>query len=407
MKEYNISALITIMMNAFADSQVNTGSILLQTVASHPNVDVYVDGKMITNLMKRRTDIHGDIKSGAGKNEVIDFARNKVKETILNRINPILLDDTCSDILKTMSADSKVSDAFCHRMQKLYESQNMLDFFTNAVLYALSVTNLPLEASAQEGDFMLLAETNYQCPIDGTKLWKKVKGNYSYVYKIVKIYPEDIDAGLAKDLTAIQGAPRDLDMDDNKICLCKKCAEDYADNPNEEKYRKLLELKSAITRSQKRKQIANESDIDDEIVDVIKAIANMDEKTELQPFTEALEIKDKILPGNVILEKAIKDDVVMYYPFIEKQFSLLDGVEGATFNIIRSEVTTCYEKYEREGMDQNDIYNSLVDWLIQAKGLTDKHRIAATVMVSFFIQNCDVFRRHKKTTADKEMDNKE
>ena len=49
MKEYNISALITIMMNAFADSQINTGSILLQTVASYPNVNVDVDGKMISN----------------------------------------------------------------------------------------------------------------------------------------------------------------------------------------------------------------------------------------------------------------------------------------------------------------------------------------------------------------------
>jgi len=404
LKEYNISALITIMMNAFADSQINTGSILLQTVASHSNVNVDVDGKMISNLMKRKTDVHGEIKSGAGKKEVIEYARKKVKETILNRINPVLLDDTCADILKTMSTDSKVSDGFCRKMQQLYESQNMLDFFTNAVLYALSVTNLPPDASVQEGDFMLLAETNYQCPIDGTRLWKKVKGKYSYVYKIVKIFPENIDDELAKGFTAIQGVPRDLDMDDNKICLCKKCAEDYVDNPSVEKYRKLLELKSAIVRGQKRKQIANESDIDDEIVDVIKAIANMDEKTELQPFTEALEIKDKILPGNVVLEKAIRDDVVEYYPFIEKQFSLLDGVEGATFNIIRSEVTTCYEKYEREGLDQNDIYNSLVDWLIQAKGLTDRHRTAASVMVSFFVQNCDVFKKREITEIDKETD---
>ena len=105
-----------------------------------------------------------------------------------------------------------------------------------------------------------------------------------------------------------------------------------------------------------------------------------------------------------MLKKAINDDVIMYYPFIEKQFSLLDGVEGATFNIIRSEVTTCYEKYEREGLDQNDIYNSLVDWLIQAKGLTDRHRTAASVMVSFFVQNCDVFKKREITAIDKETD---
>lgn len=400
MSEYNVSTLITIMMDAFADSQINTGRTILQTVANHPNVNVDVDDKMISNLMKRKKDVHGDIKKGAGKREVITFARGKVKETVLDSINPLLMDDTCTKILESMTADKKVSDGFCNKMQQLYAEQKFLDFFTDAILYALSVTNLPPEATVQESDFLLLAEANYKCPLNGNKLWKKTKGNYDYIYRIVKIYPEGLDEELVAEFDAIQAAPRNLDMDDNKICLCRDCAEDYLGDPTAEKYARLLECKGIIVRGQKRKQISAESAIEDEIVDIIKAIASIDEKTELQPFTDALEVKEKILPENYLLEVAIRDDVVRYYPFIEKQFSLLDGVEGATFNVIRSEVTTCYEKYEGAGLNQNEIYGALADWLLQTQGLGEKHKPAAAVMVSFFVQNCAVFKKHGLFESD-------
>lgn len=407
MSEYNVSTLITIMMDAFANSQINTGRTILQTVANHPNVPVDVDDKMISNLMTRKKDVHRDLKSGAGKRDVIAFARKQVKDTVLDKITPVLMDDTCTRILESMTADRKVSNGFCNKMQQLYADQNYLDFFTDAILYALSVTNLPPEATVQESDFLLLAEANYHCPLNGTKLWKKTKGNYNYIYQVVKIYPEGLSDDLATEFDSVQAAPRSLEMDDNKICLCRNCAEDYLEDPTVDKYIRLLECKGTIIRGQKRRQISAESAIEDEIVDIIKAIASIDENTELQPFTDALEIKEKILPENYLLEVAVRDDVVRYYPFIETQFSLLDGVEGATFNVIRSEVTTCYEKYEGAGLNQNEIYNALADWILQTKGLGDKHKPAAAVMVSFFVQNCAVFKKHGLFSADEDNTDEE
>ncbi len=394
MSEYNISQLITIMMDAFADTQVNTGSILLNTVASHPNVNVDVNDNMISRLVTRERDVHKELKRASGKEDVIKYARNKVKNTVLNEINPVRMDDICSNILQSMSEDKKVSDGFCDKMQKLYVENNLLDFFTDAILYALSVTNLPPEETVQLSDFIFLKEVNYYCPIDRKKLWKKTKGEYKYIYHIVKIYPEDLNENLADEFDAIQRPPRNLDMDDNKICLCRDCAEDYLNDPTIDIYSQLLKCKENIARDQRRYQIAADTDIEDEIVDIIEAIVDIEEKADLQPFTDALEIKDKILPENYSLCMAITDDVVRYYPFIEQQFSLLDGVEGSTFNIIRSEVTLCYEKYEKAGLSQDEIFNALTEWLLNTKGLSDKHRIAAMVMVSFFVQNCAVFKKH-------------
>ena len=357
--------------------------------------------------MVNERDVHKELKKGAGNKDVIMYARNKVNETVLNEINPVRIDDICSNILQAMSKDKKVSDAFCDKMQNLYAENNLLDFFTKAILYALSVTNLPPEETVQASDFILLKEVNYYCPIDRTKLWMKTKGNYKYIYRVVKIYPEDLDETLVADFNAIQQPPRNLDMDDNKICLCRDCAEDYLNEPTSDMYSQLLKCKENIARDQKRYQIAADTDIEEEIVDIIEAIVGIEEKTDLQPFTDALEIKDKILPENYTLCIAITDDVVRYYPFIEKQFSLLEGVEGSTFNIIRSEVTLCYEKYERAGLSQNEIFNALTEWLLKTKGFNDKHRMAAAVMVSFFVQNCAVFKKHGLINTNNRYDDME
>ena len=69
MKEYNVAALITILMEITADTQYTTGKIVLEAVAKHPSVKVDVDDKMISNQKKKknRREIHGDIKSGALK----------------------------------------------------------------------------------------------------------------------------------------------------------------------------------------------------------------------------------------------------------------------------------------------------------------------------------------------------
>lgn len=399
MSEYNVSKLISIMKDGFADTQNNTGRILLETVAKHPQVNVDVDDKMISNLVSRKKDVHTAIKSGAGKREVMKFARGEVIKNVMDKINPLLMDDVCTQILDEMSSDRTVSDGFCNKMQQLYADENFVDFITDSILYALSKTNLPAESKPQIDDFLLLEEADYKCPIEGKKLWKKVKGKYEYSYRVVKIFPEGLSDEKATQFNVVYPKPRDLDLDENKIALCEDCAEKYLADPTLEEYERLLDCKGRLKRRYDREKIAADYGVEDQIVDVIKAISDIDVETQLQPFTDALELKEKILPENFELELSIKDDVVRYYPFIEKQFSLLDGAQGATFTLIRSEVATCYNRYVLEGGDQSEIYYALVDWLLKAKGLGEKHRTAATVMISFFVQNCAVFEKYNSAGA--------
>ncbi len=412
MKEYNVATLILILMDITAETQFTTGKIVLEAVAKHPNVNVDVDDKMISNLLseKKRKEIHGDIRSGALKQEVMDFARERIEKTLMPRISPLRIDDFCTMVLDAMTADKKVSDGICNMMQNLYADKKNLDFTTNAVLYALSITNLPGDNMISPEDMHLLIQSNYRCPLNGTPLWKKSKKaghEYTYSFQIVKIYPENLADEMRLVFDSIQDAPRNLSSDDNRIPLCKACAEKYIDDPTPEMYTRLLACKQQIIKKSKMDMISSATPVEDEIVNIIKSIARIDGSTELEPFTEVLKIKEKILPENHVLEESVHDDVVKYYPFIQEQFSLLDGNENATFNVIRAEVKTCYQKYAREGLNQNMIFAELSDWLLKVNGLGSEHRVAANVLVSFFIQNCAVFKKHDGVDTNTELEEDE
>ena len=291
--------------------------------------------------------------------------------------------------------DSKVSNGICDLMQRTYADKDYLEFATNAILYALSVTNLPKDAVTSPEDMLLLSQSSYKCPLNGAPLWKKPRKKsekYIYSFQIVKIYPEGLPHELKPSFDKIHPPPRSLEADDNRIPLCKACAEAYVSEPTPETYKQLLDCKQRILKKQRIDRISAESAIEDEIVTIIKAIASADGEAGLEPFTDVLKIKEKILPKNYLLEEAIHDDVVRFYPFIEEQFSLLDDYGTATFDIIRSEVTACYEKYEREGLEQNEIFEELSEWILKAHSLGKKLKIAAGVVVSFFVQNCAVFK---------------
>lgn len=401
---YCIANLILIMKDAFLCKQEYIGRMILEVVATHPSVNVDVSDSMISRLVNRKAEIHKEIRLKAGKPEIMAYAREKIQKTILVEINPFLLDDACIRILKTIREDETASGTLRDQLQNFHNNHNYLDFFLYAILYALSRPNMPPEESVQPEDYYFLRETDFQCPMCTGDLWKyDSKGKRKYLYRIAKIYPENLNKDLAERFREIKDSPEYLDVDSNKIALCYKCAGQYEAVPNVLDYQKLIAAKARITKIHNTARITNDSGLEDEIVDIVKAISNVDTSSDLKPFTDAYEIKKKILACNHLLLLSIRDDVSRFYPFIEKQFSLFEGTQKATFDIIRSEVTTCYEKLEREGLEQEEICDALAEWIVTKKNLGRKHREAAGVVVSFFVQNCAVFKPNEAISDQNAM----
>lgn len=391
MNDYNVSTLIKVMQAGFALNQEEAGRLVLEPVAKLPSVNVDVDGKMVTNLVKLKKDVHQAIKSAAVTPGVVPAARAYIQECIVGKYSDFVVMNVCENILKLMKK-SPVPDAICNDVEGLIEKKDYLQFLTIATLCALSRTNGLADASVREDDFQFVEEATYKCPMCGDLLWKKAKGKTTNKYRIIQIYPDGLDVEQALEFMKIKKPPRNYNDDDNRIALCCDCAEAYLIEPNLKDYQILLTRKAALARTYKGKLAAAVSEIESEIADIIKAISGIDKTTELKPFTAVLTLDNKIKPENHLLHISIEDDVIRYYPYIETQFSLLDGVNGNPFNVIRSEITVCYEKLEQAGMTQEEICNELSNWILSKIGFGEKYKTAGNIIVSFFVQNCSVFK---------------
>lgn len=248
----------------------------------------------------------------------------------------------------------------------------------------------------------LLMEVGMECPLSinhkkVVKLLETQKDPVSNKMKIrtnfyaTKIFPDSLPPTLLTEFEKKQKKPSNTNDDSNKICLCEKCAKDYIVKPTLSAFEYLLNVKQELIRTRKTREKTTSVNLEEDINSILKALCNMaitDEITKLRMIP--LEVKRKIFDYNIDLKKKINDDVQDYY-YIKKLFSSLDE-KGSIFNIIANEVKLCYQKLSTIEDNQNVIYFTMVDWILEQSNHDKKtYRMAGEKIVSFFVQDCEIF----------------
>lgn len=123
------------------------------------------------------------------------------------------------------------------------------------------------------------------------------------------------------------------------------------------------------------------------MLDALNTISDASELVELE--YEALRLDEKFDAENFILKNETQMQVVTYYRYIEKVFSN----SNADFDMIASEIKVSSMKLEKSGLSQSDVISQLSEWIRNKAGLATKSRLACNIVVSFFIQNCEVFHK--------------
>ena len=392
MNDYNISFLIQELIKGAAFTQIAAGELLLNMVAQHPNVNVDVNKKMISRLANRQDEVQSAIQSAAGSQAILGYAENYVKEKIIPVLSLIAQTQIESDILAQMKRDTSVPDKIISNCEMQYQNTDYVGFFRDAILFALGRGHNTLpEAKVKSDDFYYLTEADSRCPHCGNRLWKKVNGKVRNQYRIIHIYPEDLEKDQEAEFVKIKPRPIQLDVPENKIALCQDCAEEYLMDPTAEEYQSLLEKKQEISRHTKEREISSKSNLEDEIVDVIKAIAQPDAGKGMPPFAQVLSLDEKFKPEFSTLKRTVTGWVNDFYPFVEKQFSINDTNSANTLDLIRAEVNTIYLQYKKLGMNQQEICDSIANWMLNKNGLDTQYKTACYIVVAFFIQNCAIF----------------
>ena len=392
MSDYTVAFLIKTLQNGMSESQETAGRCVLETALIPSELLVNIDGKMITGLVKREKEVHSEIKKVAGYKKTLKGAIKYVEENILPLISDLVIADVCLAILKEIEEDPTAADSIVGDLRALFVQKDYASFLATAILYALTRGNNVKSQEVKTDDFLYMEEAAYRCPLCGAELYSIVRGKHVYRYRVVHMFPADLDPDMHTAFCAVHDAPKKVDSADNKIALCSDCGSDYVIAPDPDEYRRALTAKERIVRMAQAKSAATASKIEKEIADIIHAVAGIDRSTKLKPFTEALTLDKKIKPEFFLLQDSIQQRVIRYYSFVETQFSIIDGApNGRHFNIIRSEVTACYEQLEARGLDQEEICEKLADWLLSKNNLGTTHKTAAAIIVAFFVQNCGVF----------------
>ena len=104
---------------------------------------------------------------------------------------------------------------------------------------------------------------------------------------------------------------------------------------------------------------------------------------------KGIKIANKIEDNYCILRRKVEFNACIYYGFIKENMKNLSVQKGLKFELLASEVKTAYLKAKGNTDDKVIIFNSLVEWMKSKVTRTSKE--ACEVMISFFIQNCEVF----------------
>ena len=396
MNELNISSYIQIMQSGFMahDKQESAGVFLLESINNQDYVAEMgywtsnLSSKKISRLVSRDDTVPDGLRQASMQQEVIDGTITYFKKEVMPDLNPHLKDDTLDRIIKLIGVDTTIPDSKKKSLMAFHEAGDDATFLAQVFLYALNKPNKKQSNTVEYQDAPLLAEANYECPLCHKKLVDTIKGQAVKKYRIVQIFPDELIDETAAEFAAIYPAPKKFDTQNNLIALDERCAEQYLLNPTAEEYRNLYEIKTQLTKNYTAKQAVNGVQLEDDIRTVLDALSTIRDASELVKLEyEALRIDEKFDAENFILKNETQVQVVTYYRYIEKVFSN----SAADFDMIASEIKVSSMKLEKAGLSQSDVIGQLSEWMRNKAGLGTDGRLACNIVVSFFIQNCEVF----------------
>ena len=245
-------------------------------------------------------------------------------------------------------------------------------------------------AIPQNEQLILHSEVSGVCPLCPTTLMYEKNGRKQKGFEIAHIYPLN---PLPKEVILLKDEERlnsDLDHGDNLVCLCNPCHKRYDKDKTVEEYRELLKIKKDILKRKKEQEIWSKTSIEIQIYQIIELLVEQDldfeDNLEYSPKT----IDDKTNESITALTKRkIHQNVQDYFYKISAKFKELDFEEPMTTEIISSQIKTHYLLLKKQGTNQKEIFDAMVTWL--QKQTKQDSREASEIIISYFIQNCEVF----------------
>lgn len=245
----------------------------------------------------------------------------------------------------------------------------------------------------QNVNLILFEQSDGVCPLCPTPLFYEKSGRHFKSFEIAHIYPLHATKEEEETLKHEERLSKDLNDLDNLICLCVRCHTKFDKPRTAEEYRKLVEIKKHILSQHNSKLLWETSNLGEEISEVIQILSDgdLDFPTDIlnySPITIDQKVNDTI---TLLTKRKIHRNVQDYYTIVKNKFVEFDKLNPTTTEIISLQIKAHYLLLYRLSSDKNqkEIFDQLVKWV--SKRAHQKNSEAAEIIVSYFIQNCEVF----------------
>ena len=237
-------------------------------------------------------------------------------------------------------------------------------------------------------DRELFAEVGGKCPLCGDSFVSEKNGRRIAVYDRAHIYPHRPTPAQEQALKNIP-KPNDIEDPANIILLCKRCHKIQDDATTEADFLRLYAVKQEKTGSYHAAQEISHIGIESELRTILDRLSSIDDIDLVELSFDPLAVRKKIEAGE--LRRKVLGCVTTYYETLKCLFQELDNRRSSTFEMIAMQVKQAFLKQERESLflDKGHVFDVLVEWVQSKAGGS---RAACEAVVSYFVQDCEVFR---------------
>ncbi len=366
------------------------GSINEQAYVVNNGFTEQWSSKRISRVMNGDSPVPDGTKQASSVPEVIDGVYRYFDQLIESAVNPHSGSDEVTKLLDLLKKDETIPEAKYSSLHEVFENEGIGRFLADVFLYALNRTPPKTASTVEIEDIALLAEANYRCPLCHKPLVETIKGVPVKRYEITSVLPDGLGDEQLRKFAELHPLPDKSDRFANLIALDDDCSLQYRTNPTPEEFSQLATLKNQLAKNHKASMEVGNINLEKEIRTVVSALTEITDEGSLEKLSyDALHIEEKMGRSDFILLTQVQMQVVLYYMYIRKLFS----ESGADFELICLEVKTASKKLENSGLSQGEVIERLSDWFMARSQLPATSKNACDIVVSFFIQDCEVFSK--------------
>lgn len=267
---------------------------------------------------------------------------------------------------------------YCPGITTFNVAKKIAELFQSILLEAVSdkkksITSVNASDGLKESfGVRLVIETNCICPNDwcNQSLQSDVNGQTELCYDVLKI--DDL-------------LPPTFD---NLIALCPICYAKLTQNKLPEAKVRLKSIKQRLLKDAAESSILSTEQIEHGVERVLEKISITPDE-ELVPLNYTpVAVRQKIRTDYNPLFIKVKSYVTSYYSKVDQWLKQMDQEGKQHFRPFCNSIKINYLKLNNENLSQPVIFEKLVDWI---QNCTNEDRMACEVVVSYFVQKCEVY----------------